>query len=396
MATDNIPPPPILGPQPTFPVSTVPPGALSFVVFTYELDKGGWTQYGASFADWDALPLGYYRTQANYPGIPMFVYVSSRHDPGGVWLGAVIAPQDSPTVQGADCPDGYGDVPVSELNLPSGVEGNLAPWLVGDHLAQLCAVLAVIKVPTCPPGFTWDPVTETCKANPIITIPICPAGYHYDLTLQICVPDVPDHPPPPTCPPGYTWDPVSQTCQPTTPPQGPPPCPPFTTLPDCLPTPPPSDPDQDEVGDLAVQLAYWLEIGAIYLMNLFEVIKKFQPGAGGGTGANPDPVTCTQLTSQISRITDALTAIASVLATVGGTGGTAPDLTTVVQGLKAIADAITAQGTPAADPNVKRIADTLNGFPPDEPGAADQISALIDWGVKNYGFPSDLAQLWKS
>jgi len=403
MATDNIPPPPFLGPTRTVLIPNVTAGNLAFIVFAYKVERGGWYFYGTSFGGWDSLPLGYYRTQANFADVPMMVVVTSRMSPDGELLPGLLSPQDSPIVQGEDCPDGYGDVPVAELNIQNGAYGALDYWLssiLGISLAQLCAQLAVQQVPTCPEGFTWDPATETCKANPIIPIPpppVCPPGYHYDVAREACVPDNPDiPPPPPTCPPGYTWDPITATCQPTTPPATPTPCPPFTQLPDCLPTPPASDPDLDEVGDLTEQLAYWLEIQSIYLMNLFEVIKKMQPSGGTGTGGNSDPVTCTQLTAQVKLITDALTTIASVIAATSRGGSTPIDLTPITDKLQAIADAIAKESGATADPNVKRIADTLNGFPPDEPGAADQLNALIDLGVTKYGFPSELAQLWKS
>lgn len=400
MATDNIPPPPFLGPPATLPISTVGPGSLTFVVFTYEVEKAGWTQYGVSFASWDALPLGYYRTPVNFADVPMMVYVASRRAPDGEWLPSVTAPQDSPIVQGEDCPDGYGDVPVAELNFASDIFGALDHWLnqaAGLGLTQLCAVLVVQKVPTCPDGFTWDPATETCKPNqviPLIPPPTCPPGYHYDIQQEKCVRDNPDQPPPPpTCPPGYTWDPITETCQPSTPPPTPTPCPPFIELPDCLPPPPGSDPDQDEPGDGFTQIAHWLEIQAKYLMNLFEVIKKLQLPSGGGNGGNTDPVTCTQLTAQVKLITTALTTIASVIGASGGTGGTPIDLTPITDKLQAIADAIAKESGATADPNVKRIADTLNGFPPDEPNAQAKVTALIKLAVDKYGFPADLAQL---
>ena len=59
----------------------------------------------------------------------------------------------------------------------------------------------------------------------------------------------------------------------------------------------------DEVGQGFAGLAYWLEILAIYAMNIF------QKGNGGGSGGGgtPDPVTCTQLTELVQRILNHLT-----------------------------------------------------------------------------------------
>lgn len=84
-----------------------------------------------------------------------------------------------------------------------------------------------------------------------------------------------------------------------------PPCPPFQAMPTCLPQPGAPDQDLDEIGQGFAGVAYWLEIIAIWLMNLYEK----GIGGGGPVGAPADPVTCTQLTGLFKQLTDAIAAI---------------------------------------------------------------------------------------
>lgn len=119
MATDNIPAPPLLGPIGVNPIDTIGvAGGAAAVIIIYDRTIGQWKWWDAFFIAWDSYPLGYYRTPANFTDLPMFVYVSSRRGPDGTWLPGLLNPLDSPLAQGADCPDGYGDVPVSEMKLP--------------------------------------------------------------------------------------------------------------------------------------------------------------------------------------------------------------------------------------------------------------------------------------
>jgi hypothetical protein len=101
-----------------------------------------------------------------------------------------------------------------------------------------------------------------------------------------------------------------QTQQPPSVPPSPPgptagPCPPFQTLPDCLPQPGGVDHDLDEIGNGFAGIAYWLQVIAIYLMNIFQK----GAGAGTGNGGNADPVTCTQLTGLFDKLTAAIGSI---------------------------------------------------------------------------------------
>lgn len=140
-------------------------------------------------------------------------------------------------------------------------------------------------------------------------------------------------PQPPICPPGFTWDDQLQQCvaNPVSPPPPPPPpgnpapCPPFTALPTCLPAAPGADPDQDEVGNSAIPIAYWLSIIAIYAMNLFQSITNQTSG-----GQPADPVTCTQLTAQVALITAQLEAITTAITNLVQPGASNPEPPPVV------------------------------------------------------------------
>ena len=149
------------------------------------------------------------------------------------------------------------------------------------------------------------------------------------------------------------------TPTPSTPPPTPapvaPPCPPFTAFPDCLPQPGTPDLALDEVGQGFAGLAYWLQILAIYAMNLFQ--------KGGAqavpNGTTTDPVTCTQLTALVGQLVTAIGAInISVPAPPAPPEPPAPvDLTEVIAALKAIATALGSGGDSAAA-EVKRLADS--------------------------------------
>lgn len=137
--------------------------------------------------------------------------------------------------------------------------------------------------------------------------PICPAGFTWDDQLKQCVAN-PNSPPPPPPPPG-----------------NPAPCPPFTALPTCLPAAPGADPDQDEVGNSAIPIAYWLSIIAIYAMNLFQSIT-----TQTSSGEPADPVTCTQLTAQVALITAQLEAITTAITNLVQPGASNPEPPPVV------------------------------------------------------------------
>jgi hypothetical protein len=106
---------------------------------------------------------------------------------------------------------------------------------------------------------------------------------------QLELQNVQPPPAPPNVPPGPTA----------------PPCPPFQALPDCLPQPSAPDLNLDEMGNGFAGVAYWLQVIAIYLMNIFQK----GAGAGTGNGGNADPVTCTQLTGLFGQLEAAISAI---------------------------------------------------------------------------------------
>lgn len=171
-------------------------------------------------------------------------------------------------------------------------------------------------------------------------------------------------------------------------PQPPPGQPP--TIPPGWPQPPPNDPNQDEVGDCCAQSAYWMEIIAL---SILQIGTQFAGLPTGGGGASAD--CCQQVTAAIGAVSAQLAAIA------GGIGAIVPgtpaaiDLSAIVAQLEALNKTLSS-ATPTTDPNVKRIADALNGFPPDDADAVAAARSLIDQAVENYGFPADLAQLLPS
>lgn len=178
---------------------------------------------------------------------------------------------------------------------------------------------------------------------------------------------MPDNPPPPPPPP----------------PPSPPPCPPFIGQPDCLPQQPASSPDQDEVGDGFAQVAYWLQIQATWVMNIYEWLQSQQPGQG----ANPqpsDPVTCTQLTLQVLKVTSGLAAIAQAIAALQPGGSAAPDFTAVVQAIEDVAKAIAAVA-PGAPVDLTIIEAELAGDP--------TLQAFIDQLVADGLVAADIGQL---
>jgi hypothetical protein len=128
------------------------------------------------------------------------------------------------------------------------------------------------------------------------------------------------------------------TIPPVVPPSPPaptaPPCPPFQALPDCLPQPGGLNHDLDEMGNGFAGVAYWLQIIALYLMNIFQK----GPGTGTVTGGTPDPVTCAQLTGLFDKLIAAIPTV-----NVNIPPGEQPDLTPLV-------NAITGQIPPATAP----------------------------------------------
>ncbi len=113
-----------------------------------------------------------------------------------------------------------------------------------------------------------------------------------DALTQVLAQQNGTQPPPPAVPPA-----------PPAPTQAP--CPPYQAIPDCLPQPGAPDQALDEVGQGFAGLSYWLQILAIYAMNLFQK---------GGAQAVPndtttDPVTCAQLTGLFNQLITAIGAI---------------------------------------------------------------------------------------
>ena len=157
---------------------------------------------------------------------------------------------------------------------------------------------------------------------------------------QLELQNVQPPPAPPNVPPGPTA----------------PPCPPFQALPDCLPQPGAPDQALDEIGQGFDGVAYWLQIIAIYLMNIFQK----GAGAGTGNGGNADPVTCTQLTALFDKLEAAIGSInISIPAPPPLPEPPAPvDLTAIDEDLKAIVAALD-NPNDAIAAQLKRIADVI-------------------------------------
>jgi hypothetical protein len=126
-----------------------------------------------------------------------------------------------------------------------------------------------------------------------------------------------------------------------------PPCPPFNSPAGCLPEPPTPDSSQDEVGQNASAIAYWIQILAIYVMNIFQ---QMLPPATGGTPS--DPVTCTQLTAQVALLTTALGAIEQAIAALVSPTPTPPDFSAIVTAIDSVATAIAAVTAPEPAPPI--------------------------------------------
>jgi len=146
-------------------------------------------------------------------------------------------------------------------------------------------------------------------------------------------------PPPPIQPPGTPPPPVISPIG--QPPEGsnqnPPPCPPFGIPALCLPQQPGTDPELDEVGQSAGQVAYWIQILAIYVMNFYQL----QAGQPGQT----DPLTCTQVSGLALNITIALNSIRSAIAAITSAPTPPPvDLSAITAAL----DSIASYGEPIA------------------------------------------------
>lgn len=365
MAT--FPDPPINAPYPGSSPGYVDAFTCNINIWTYQPERGGWSFYAFQFEEWDAVPLGYYRTPLDYPGIPMFFVVTLRTDGNRAGLPYVLAPQDAPTTQALNCPDGFGLVPVSELNLQEADPSldHLAPWLVDQPLTELCARLAVQKVPTCPPGTIWDPTTETCKAVIIVPPPVCPPGTQWDLTTLSCKPI--KKPPPPVCPPGTQWDPFTETCKAIfiPPPPGQP----------CVPIPSQWD------DELTAGLNCISE-------NLIVIQQLLQQQKQGSEPPQLDPVTCTQLSYLVGLLDTTLIAIARAIQTATGNPQPPIDLTPITNALTVLAHAI---ATP-----LTAIEQSLTGVvPPPKlpPDLTTQINQILRDALADIPSTSSAAQL---
>lgn len=93
----------------------------------------------------------------------------------------------------------------------------------------------------------------------------------------------------------------------------------------------------------------------------------------------------------LTAVVTELTCLCESLKAIAAAPG--PDFTTVVQALDEIRDAINRAG---ADPNLKRIADVVNGIDPDSPEAVALFDNFLQLVVDKYGFPAELAQLLTS
>jgi hypothetical protein len=234
------------------------------------------------------------------------------------------------------------------------------------HTADDFAIACADAAPTgtvCPPGSIFDPATETCQplVRPVIA-PIIP--------VTITPQPEPGPKPPPVEPPPVGPPPVGQP-----------------------------DPEGDEITNtLCSQMAANTTTLVYYLQELIQAQQ-------GGTSNTGD--CCNQVVAAIAGCAAALAGILQVLPSLAAPGEAPLDPVTCSQltalfgqlvtawntGNQAIVTAISGIPAAAPDPNVARIANTLNGFPPDSPDAQAKTAALIKLAVEKYGFPGDLAQL---
>ena len=176
------------------------------------------------------------------------------------------------------------------------------------------------------------------------------------------------------CLAGEHWDPVTMGCVPNTPPPPPPQPPPMQP---CFPS------DQggqgDELTDGLNCVAENLGILAYYIPYILTAL--------GGNTANSDPVTCTQLTTQVAQVTYELAQIAINIAN-SGTGTPAPiDLTPVVSAIgnlvlavDAIPAASAALATALAAP-LNSIAESISkGTGTDITPIVDQLKQMVSEG----------------
>ena len=204
--------------------------------------------------------------------------------------------------------------------------------------------------PTCPPGQVWDPITNKC-------IPVV------------------NPPPPQTCPPGQVWDPITNKCIPVV-------NPPPPTMQPCWPTPNPEQGDELQDGLNCIEQNL-----AIIATAIPQIIALLGNPGDGGQPANPDPVTCTQLTAQVALVTAELAQIATNIATAAAAGGPPVDLTAVVSAIDNLIKIVsTFPGAGAA--NAELIASRLEGISraistapgTDVSGIVDQLMTIAGQG----------------
>jgi hypothetical protein len=346
----SVPPPPVSGPLTIAPSNAAPPGYSLIRLWFWSTLELQWVNQQLLQIGWDKWPFGYYATSKNaadgladWGEHSQVIVVVSRTQPDGTAAPYVLQQPPSGESQSLDCPPGT--------------------WLtdVGNQFGDpgpLCALIGQPGESSCPPGTVWDPQTETCVAITVPPLPIVPAP-----------------PPPPSEP---------------QPPFGP------------LPVPGQPEEDGDEITyTLCTQL--WAQTTAIV-----DAIQQLQIQQGDGGGSSTS--CCANVVTAIGGITQVLSLIFNLLPTLGGSGSPPADPVTCAQltvlfgqlinGLSSaaaeISTAIGSNHPEGPDPNVKRIADVINGFDPDDAAAVATFKEYVQTAVKNYGFPADLAQLLTS
>lgn len=394
--TDFPPPPPVLGPYPTPALPSIPPnywGECAYQIWTWQPAQNKWTAV-ASYESWDAFPLGYYSWYEEGRPAGAVIVVLWRVDPTGKQQPNVLTQPQPPQTQAPQCPIGYFAIAAADVDADIDPGGPAGEWIQSTDPNYYCIPLAMVSIPACPPGTSWDPSTETCKAA--VTLPNCPAGTVYDPITGTCqVVTVVKQNPPPTCPPGTVWNPNTETCDPIITPGQP-----------CVPNPSPWD---DE-------LKNGLDCISENLIVIQQLLQQMQQGGGGDGGGTIDPVTCAQVTAAANAIVAAIGALTSAVTAGAGAGepvivnapvtvnvptqppptievnSTPPDLTKIVQALAAIFGTI---DTPI--PLYTKLAD--EGYVDSEylqyfGQGATAPAAVANAFVKDWKLIRDLAKHW--
>ena len=339
--TGGIPPPPFTKPFDGVSGGATDPNGVLLHIYRWNADENAWNAITWFQEGWQFWPAGYYASSHQDvdgnvdwgPHSSVFLVVERRDQLGNP------QPYVIPDPSGND-----GTAPSDQCPLGMALSGFDDAYF--DPTVKMCNYLAPPPPPVCPDGTYWDPASETCKAY---TLPIIP----------------PIAPPPPDAPPvadqggpdeqgdEITFELCRQLWAQT------------TAIINAI----KGIGGSPGAGDDALDQ---LLINALVTLNAtLDSFQKFLANLVAPEGdTNPDPVTCAQLTEQFDKLVKAIT-----------------------DGDASLADAIAHAPAPAADPNVKRIADVVNGADIDSAEGIALFNAYLKIAVDQLGFPADLAQL---